>query len=103
MTFSAHNETPVVFLHNGPSQVIVMACVAQARAVGCKRIFVISDRIGPWAVLPGVHTFAFSNAENFGVNDFRAVFANYSSYPEDYASVIFEKFFALHALFAMQE
>ena len=95
----ADAETPLVFVHTGPSQMIVTACVAQARAAGNKRIFVISDRVGPWALLPGVHAFPISNGENYGAREFRAVFSNFSSYPEAYAAVIFEKFFAIRALF----
>jgi len=98
---AAASDTPVVFVHNGPAQVIVTACAAQARAAGCQRIFVISDRIGPWALLPDVEFFPFSNAERFGAREFRSIFVNYSSYPAPYAAVIFEKFFALRALFAM--
>lgn len=94
-------DIPLVFFHNGPSQAIVTACIAQAKAAGSKRIFVISDRIGPWAVLPGVQHFPFAHAEKYGALEFRSVFVNYSSYSESYASVIFEKFFALRALFAM--
>lgn len=100
LTPSKACEIPAVFIHNGPSQVIVAACVAQARAAGCKRIFVISDHIGPWALLPGVHHFAFSNAERFGSLEFRAVFVKYSNYSDSYAAVTFERLFALRALFA---
>jgi len=96
----ANNDIPVVLVHNGPSQVIVTACAAQARAAGCKHVFVISDRIGPWALIPGVHPFAFSNADNFGAREFRASFVNYSSYSDSYAAVTFERFFAMRALMA---
>lgn len=95
----ATSEPPVVFVHTGPSQVIVTACVAQAKAAGCKKIFVISDRLGPWNVLPGVKSFPVWNGERFGAAKFRSVFANYSSYGAGYAAIIFEKFFALRALF----
>ncbi len=101
MKQTAAADIPVVFFHNGPSQTIVTACIAQAKAVGCKRIFIISDRIGPWALLPGVHHFPFAHAEKYGALEFRSVFVNYSSYSESYASVIFEKFFALRAMFEM--
>lgn len=100
LTHADLDETPVVFVHNGPSQVIVTACVAQAKAAGCPRIFVISDRRGPWTLIPGVHAFPFAHGEAFGAREFRVVFANYSSYGGSYAAVIFEKFFALRALFA---
>ena len=100
MKQTADAAMPLVFVHNGPSQAIVTACVAQAKAAGCNRIFVISDTVGPWALLPGVHHFPFANAEKYGALAFRSVFVNYSSYSESYAAVIFEKFFALRALFA---
>ena len=99
MKHTPEKDTPAVFVHTGQGQVIVAACVAQARAAGCKRIFVLSDRLGPWRFIPGVIPFAFSNAEQYGALEFRKVFANYSSYPGGYAEVIFEKFFALLALF----
>ena len=99
LTQTAPSEPPVVFVHTGPSQVIVTACIAQARAAGCQRIFVISDRTGPWALIPGVEKYPFSNAERFGSLEFRSVFENYSTYPAPYAAVIFEKFFALKGLF----
>ena len=98
---SATAETPLVFVHTGPHQMILTACVAQARAAGNKRIFVISDRVGPWVMLPGVHHFPFCNGEAYGALEFRKVFSNFSSYPPAYASVIFEKFFAIRALFAI--
>lgn len=100
LTPTAPSEPPpVVFVHTGPSQVIVTACVAQARAAGCKRIFVISDRRGPWALLPGVESFPVWNGDRYGAREFRSVFKNYSSYGAGYAAIIFEKFFALRALF----
>ncbi|XHR29413.1 MAG: hypothetical protein ACFUZC_02385 [Chthoniobacteraceae bacterium] len=92
-------EPPVVFVHTGASQVIVTACVAQAKAAGARRIFVISDRLGPWALIPGVERYPFSNAERFGAREFRSVFVNYSTYPPAYAAIIFEKFFAFKGLF----
>ena len=101
LSSTADKEIPVVIVHNGPSQVTVTVCVAQAKAAGCKQIFVISDRLGPWALLPGVHHFAFNHADRFGAREFRAVFANYSAYADDYALVIFERFFAVRALMAM--
>lgn len=94
-------DIPLVFVHTGPSQAIVTACVAQAKAAGCKRIFVISDRVGPWVVIPGVHHFPFVNADKYGALEFRSVFVNYSCYSPEYAAIIFEKFFAIRALFAM--
>ncbi|HEY5742223.1 MAG TPA: hypothetical protein VIS99_06755 [Terrimicrobiaceae bacterium] len=97
---AAKNDIPIVFVHNGPSQVIVAACVAQAIAAGCKRIFVISDRNGPWRLFPQVTLFPFDHAEDFGAKQFREIFCNYSNYSETYAAIIFEKFFALRALFS---
>ena len=95
-----HTDTPVVFVHTGQSQVIVTACVVQARSAGCKRIIVISDCIGPWRLIPGVEHFSIANAEDYGLREFRTLFVNYSSYPDDYARVIMERHFALRALFA---